>query len=277
MNLEIAKGVLSRTKTDTVLKSIKIIPIDTPSAFQEDNQIVSLVYDLTPEGVEFSPAISLTMFYDPIVLPENININSLYIAFFNRSNSQWNPLESILSEAESALTTSIDHFSIYALFGKFTPPVTTPIIHPLPANFIISDISVAPASGSVASVDKKTLIVSAKATNIGGIPGECEVTLKIDGAVENTRKVSIDPGKNMFVTFTLSKSPGTYQIDVNSVKSSFFVEDLQPRITFTPENWNILDPPTERLPFRAFIVVLAMGIIIVGGTLFYLQKNRRKA
>lgn len=123
--LDIAKGVLALDKDNSGLKSIKIVPLDTQPTSTAQNIFVGLAYEITPEGATFSPAITLTIHYDPTKLPKNIDINSLTIAVFNSTTGEWQPIQSVPNKTDATISATIAHFSKYAVIGKAQAPAPT--------------------------------------------------------------------------------------------------------------------------------------------------------
>jgi peptide/nickel transport system substrate-binding protein len=272
INIDIAKGVLAQTKDAIALKSIKIVPFDNPANPPSNSKFVGSVYEFTPEGATFSPAITFTIFYDPSTIPEDIDLNTLTVMVFNTATSSWESLPSTLNKANSSVSASIAHFSIYALVGKkVAPPTTQPA--PAPAKFTLSDLIVNPVSVSPG----QTITISTKVSNTGGTSGEYEIALKVNGTVESTKKVTVDSGASSIVTFTVTKSsPGDYSVDVNGATASFTIQQIQ--ITTTPPPQTQV-PTTQSNPGGAnwlVIVLIIASVVIVGGGAAVILTRKRK-
>ena len=145
ISLVFSKGVLAQTKDDARLSSVKIVPTDSPADAPAGNVFIGLAFELTPEGATFTPAIPLTIYFDPATMPPNIDLSTLCIMFYNPGTSSWEKLQSTVNQAESSVTAFIEHFSIYTIAGqrKAAPP-TTPAYTPLPAKFEMSYLVVSP-------------------------------------------------------------------------------------------------------------------------------------
>jgi len=91
------------------------------------------------------------------------------------------------------------------------------------------------------------VIISISVANTGGQAGSYTVTLKVDGVVEKTTTIIVDPGTSEDVTFTTAKDmAGTYSVDVNGLTGSFeVVEEVVPPepAAFTPSSLSV--SPTE--------------------------------
>ncbi len=126
-SLSIAKGVLARTKEDSALKSIKIVPIDSPAAAPAGNNMIGLAYEITPEGATFTPTVALTLLYDATKLPNNTDLDGLVVMVYNTATSTWDPLKSVVNKTDGSVSTDIGHFSVYAIMGKTAAPPTTTV------------------------------------------------------------------------------------------------------------------------------------------------------
>ena len=94
-----------------------------------------------------------------------------------------------------------------------------------PAAFIISDLSVTP--DKVRPSEEVT--VTAVVTNIGDSEGSYPVVLRIDGAEEASKEVTLGAGQNEMVTFTIAKEVlGTYTVDIAGNTEQFTVALLPP-------------------------------------------------
>ena len=92
----------------------------------------------------------------------------------------------------------------------------------LPENITVTTFQIIPQTVQIG----KKVKISITCENIGGSPSVYPVILKINGVEEKTEEVSLDPGESQEVTFEITESEvGTYQVDVNGLKSSFVVQE----------------------------------------------------
>jgi len=111
---------------------------------------------------------------------------------------------------------------------------------PKPAEFVISDLTVAPTE----ALAGETVTVKANVKNIGEVKGSYVVTLMIDGAKVNAENITVLGGSRRDVTFYIRKNEaGTYNISVDGLSQRLKVK---PRlIVISPEEPKI--PPAELL------------------------------
>ena len=74
------------------------------------------------------------------------------------------------------------------------------------------------------AVANQPVTISTNVVNTGDQGGNLNVTLKINGQVEETRMVSVGPQASQPIKFTVTKSqPGSYAIDIGGQQSSFTI------------------------------------------------------
>jgi hypothetical protein len=169
--LNIASGVSARTKDNSALTNIKIIPmVNQPSSFG-DYKFIGLAYEITPEGATFSPAITLTLDYNPADLPENIDLSSVTIVRYNPTTEKWEPVSSEHNRSQSIVSANIEHFSNYAILGKITQSTPTPTITTPPTTTTPTKTTTPPAT----TTTKPTVTTTVPSTTTPATPGKAGV------------------------------------------------------------------------------------------------------
>jgi uncharacterized repeat protein (TIGR02543 family) len=277
--LYISKGVLGQTKEKVPLKSVQVIPISSPGPVSQGYRLIGKTYEITPEGANFSPSISLAIYYDLTSLPGDIDIDSISIVFFNSDTSSWETIPSILDKTESSFTASINHFSIFTLSGKEkeSPVITIPPWVEQP-HFSISDLSVNPALASY----EQTISISINVNNSGKVSGEFEATLKINGTVESRKSSSIAAGADAVIVFYVTRNePGDYIVDINGMNASFSIKQVptanstsQVTDTTGPIGQGRSNPSEGRQMVWGALIFSSISIIVI--LLVVLIINKRK-
>jgi hypothetical protein len=271
--LNIAQGIRARTREVLALKSIKIVPMESQPTSAEDSKFIGLAYEFTPEGATFLPAIALTISYDPTKLPQNINIDSLTLAVFNTTTSNWEAVRSSHDKANSTVTANIEHFSNYVLTGKMAAPITSPRPSPAPASFGMSGVVVSPEKAKPG----QTVTISTMVSNAGGMSGEYEVTLKINGVIESSKRASLGAGVGETVVFTISKDGvGNYQVDVNGSTASFSVEPAEPTFTSVAPQTQVPAPLATEPGTNGLIIGIVAGALVAAGVVLGVLFLRRR-
>jgi len=100
---------------------------------------------------------------------------------------------------------------------------------PSAATFVLSDLSVAPSEVEAGDPVR----VSVRVTNVGAEPGDHTVTLRIDGAVQDSAAVSLGGGASTTVTYILTREvEEVYSVDVDGLTGSFTVGAPPPMADF---------------------------------------------
>ncbi len=276
--LNIYEGVLAQTKDKTVLKAISIVPVDSPATAFAGSRLIGRTYELSPQGATFSPAVTLAIFYDPEALPDDIDPDSLSIVFFNPDTNVWEAVPSIHDKAESFVSGSIDHFSIFTLSAEqqASSVTTAPVAVEIPDYLAVSDLSVSP--GSAAPGQKIT--ISAKVTNSGTSSDEYTVTLKLNGIVEMIRNHVIAANSTVAVSFNVAKNdPGRYVVDVNGTTAAFTINEAPSNGSVTPTHRPpsaaTMTPPAQQKSTNRWILAV-FGLVFCLTVVMFIVINRRR-
>jgi hypothetical protein len=128
MEIEISSGTIALTADGKPLQSIEVdvvvvseeIPPPPPGAY-----IIGYAYDLGPAGATFNPPITLTLHYDPGLIPEGVVEADLFIAYYDVATGQWVSLPSTVDTENNTITAEVSHLTIFAIL---TPPVVVEVV-----------------------------------------------------------------------------------------------------------------------------------------------------
>jgi hypothetical protein len=212
LSINIARGTIAKNSSGYGLSIITVTTILEPDAAPAGNVIIGGVYDLSPSGATFAPPLPLVMHYDEDALPEGINEKNLLIATWDNELKAWVPVECQVDTKNNQILAFISHFSRYTILADTRN-----------ANFTLSEISVNPAQVNTG----ESVTVAVKVANTGNVTGDYQVVLKLNGAVKETKSVTLAPGANMIVSFNLKgDEAGTYSVDIDSLHASFTVTGI---------------------------------------------------
>jgi hypothetical protein len=132
--LTIPKGTIARTATGGPLQSISVeeicVGFPPPPA---GAHIIGCVYDYKPTGATFSPPITLTLKYDPGMVPAGFDASKLVIAFYNTATSKWEVVPgSAVDTVKHTVTVQISHFTMFAVYAAAPAVTPTPVVTPTP-------------------------------------------------------------------------------------------------------------------------------------------------
>ena len=244
--LTIDRGTQGLTENRFLLSEISIITIEEPPHDPPEGAvIIGLVYDIGPDGATFSPAITLTIEYDPETLPEGYAEEDLVIAYYDEAAGEWVALDCMVDTENDTITASAEHFTTFAIIGMVKP-----------AAFTVSSLNISPVEVNVG----ETVTISLLVTNAGGMSGSYIVTLKINSVKEADKSVTVAAGGSQTVSFSVTKEEaGSYAVSVDGLSGSFTV--LAPA-AFSLSNLTV--QPTEVHPKEA--VTIVASVVNTGGT-----------
>jgi len=123
-------------------------------------------------------------------------------------------------------------------------------IPPTPAKFSVTSLDL----NSAQVEPGQEVLVTVNVTNIGGCEGSYALNLTINGAVEQTKTVTLAPLASDTVTFTVTKEePGSYTISVDGLTKEFSVAALAP--SWLSQYW----------------WTIAVGLVVAGLLLFFFR------
>jgi len=253
--------------------TIKIIESEDPPPAPEQTNLIGLVYDFSPEGITFDPAVDLTIKYDESLIAEGVNENSLIIAIWDSDAGKWVELEGTVDPENNTVTVKISHFTEYTI-----------LVHTTPASFTVTNLSIVPKEIDLG----ESASVSVTVTNTGDLAGICELCLKKDDVISQTKDITLTGGDTQKVTFSVTKdTAGTYSVDVNGLIGSLVVREEAPvveeEIEPTPKPAaipvpEIIPTPTPKPPFNwGLLVGILAGVAAIGSATYYVVRKRIKA
>jgi len=133
--LHIASGTMALTATGAPLQLIAVerVFFNLPPA-PEGAYIIGCAFDYQPDGATFSPPITMTLTYDPGLLPAGFDESKLVIASYDSATSMWVVYPSIVDMVNHTITAQISHFTMFVVYAA-TPmptPAPTAVAEPTP-------------------------------------------------------------------------------------------------------------------------------------------------
>ena len=214
LSISLAANTAVNLQGSQNLTVIQLVTLPTPPP---GSKTIS-AYACGPDNSTFSPALTVTIKYDPSSLPADVAESNLYIAL--SQNNNWSELNSTVNTSAKTVSAPISHFSTYALLGRTSTSAGTQATPPAMASFSTSDLTVSPAS--IKAGDMAT--VSVRVVNGGTAEASEAVILKINDQEEAQKNVTLAPGVSTTVSFNVSRSgPGSYKVSIDNQSDSFLV------------------------------------------------------
>ena len=207
--LEFLKGVRAITSDAAPLRSVMISQAMDPPPPPEGHQVIGPAYELTPDGATFTPAIRLTITYDPADLPTGVDEARLTVAEWDLSDRMWVELSSTVDTGGNTVSISVSHLGLYAVLA-----------HTRPAEFAVGNLTISPPEISRSEdVSARVALV-----NTGDLSGSCRLVLKVNGIEDGAQDVELAGGATKVVAFSIVRDvPGSYTVEIGGQSGAFFV------------------------------------------------------
>lgn len=218
LNIVIYQGTFALDEAGKPITRLEFTVAETPPPPPPEAHILGLPYTFKPAGAVFDPPITIKWSYNPASIPAGIAEKNIVLAYFHESLGEWVVLPSVVDTANNTVTASASHFTTFAIIAySGTPPSPS-----APAAFTTGSLSISPTFANTG----QPVTISVVVTNIGAEAGICTLTLKINGSVEATDRITLAGGESKTVTFTTRQhQAGSYSVDVNGITGSFTVEE----------------------------------------------------
>jgi len=235
----LARGTTALDKDGKKLEFITVSKEDNPPQPPSGCYFVGDVYDMAPDGAVFAPSLSLSLAYDESALPEGMQEERLYLAYYDKDKGQWTELTSKVDAAANKVTANISHFTSFVIMAR-------------PPRFTFSDFSVSPHLVKV----WEPVTVKITVTNGGGCEGNYTVALKVNEVIEASEEVQLGVNESREVSFeVVREKAGTYTVDVDGHTATFIAQGT---------NW-------------ALIGGIIGGVVVSGLLVYFLVFRKRRA
>ena len=259
LNLLIPDGTTALDGEDEPLTSVEFTADENPPPPHEAS-IIGQAYNLEPDGATFEPPVTLTWEYIAGDIPEGVAEEELFIAYHDNDAGEWVALDSDVDPTENIISAPVEHLTTFAALSPLDNPPQVAI------DFTTDIFSISPDEANPGS----EVTISALVTNEGQVERSQSVTLKINGATEETvNDVTLSPGAFTVVTFEVVKNEaGTYLVDINGDTAEFTVKESAstpppspPSTTPPPStessgvNWPVVAPILSAIFLAIFIPI----------------------
>ncbi|MBI4283227.1 MAG: hypothetical protein HY663_02015 [Chloroflexi bacterium] len=127
--LDISLGTIMLTSSGAAPSSLSIAaPATVPPSPQ--GKVVIGARDLGPNGMTFSPAITLSLTYSESDLPAGASESELVIAFWD--GATWVPLQTTVDAEANTLSAPVTHFTVFGILSTVPAPAPAPAPEPAP-------------------------------------------------------------------------------------------------------------------------------------------------
>jgi hypothetical protein len=307
---EIPAGTNASDAEGNPLAEITCERPDTPAPVPPDSNMIA-VYDFGPDGATFDPPLTMTIEYDPALIPGGGTEEDLVIAYFDIERGEWVVLDSVVDPITRTVTAQASHFTEFAILGLVSAPTAFTLSDPtvVPAEVeegetaevtvdvantgeleATQDINLvggattteppAPAAFTLSNFaaapaeveEGETAAVTFDVTNTGELEGSYTVTLLVDNMVEATRDITLAGGGTTSVSFSLAKEAGSYQVEVDGLVAS--LEVTEPPAVIGWWVWVVLEVTEPPAVIGWWVwVVLGLGVVVAAMGVHWVRRR----
>ena len=243
LQIDFPVGTVVQNKDGEPLLGLDIAIVETLPPPPPQAYIIGVPYELGPYGATFDQPASLSLSYDPALIPERVLEEDLDVGYYDDESAQWLLLPSVVDVTNHIVTAPVEHLSTFGVISPEPPP--------LPAVFDAGELSFYPPEVEIGEL----IVVSVLVTNSGEAEGVYTLTLTIDGVVVATKEVVMAGGSQRVAFSTYEDEAGTYSVEVNGLEGSFTVREapLLPIVLPRAVIWVILGLAIAVMVAAAFI------------------------
>jgi len=228
VEITIPKNTIGKNRNGQPLHSITIKEKKTPPSPPANARIIGLVYDLEPDGSTFDPPISVTFHYKQSQIPDGVSEENLVLAIWDKTLGEWQILPGTVDPTDNTITAQVAHFCEF-----------TVIAYTRPANISVGNASLSPSKVNIGETATLTVTV----TNSGDLRGTYDAILKIDGVATQTKRIEIDGGDSIKVSFSITPdTAGSYTVSVGNLPVPFEVIEPGSPAEFHVGNLSVSPP-----------------------------------
>ena len=245
--VSIPSGTTGLTSGGAPLTQISMIHTTTPPAFQAGAGMVDLAYDITPNGITFDPAVTLT--FTIYNLPASLDPGTLQIAYYDTTQNAWITVPTTFNATNNTVAAQISHFTVYAVTYGVKPLNTDVTAISATATTLINS---PPVSYTSTSIPTAAVTIPTATASPTMLPTSTSIPVSTS---ENQNPATVSTTTNLETNIEITSASGT-----------------QP---MTPKS-----PKVFRMYMLAVVIGIAIFLIAVTASLIWLRhrsllKNNR--
>ena len=258
IKITLPEGTVGLTGNNAPVYEITVNRLPEPPGLPGGAVIAGPVYNLGPEGATFTPALNLSLNYDPADIPSGYNKEKLAIAYWNPLAGEWIIIDSVVHPDAKTVTASVTHFTVFSIlaYAENSPP----------AIYSVKNITLSP---EIARIGEKVTAFALVSNDSAGRQSY-EVTMKVNGVIEKSQSVTMAAGEITMLGFTLTRdAAGSYLISIGGLDVTLDV--IATSALAAPDS---TATPTKQFKWTmVYIIAGALSVIIVIVVLIILRRR----
>jgi hypothetical protein len=179
-------------------------------------------------GVKMDNPALIVIKYNETLLPAVLDDLAAYYYNYRVGWTQLKPTEGFIAEGPE-VAAQVDHFSLFVVLAK------EGIVNKPPAKIVVQKLTINPPRIMLGQSSE----VRVKVNNEGGLAGESDVVLKMDGKVQKNQIVHLEPGQSTELALIVSPGQnGIYTLTAGLAFSDLVVDPgVSPDVSETNYWW----------------------------------------
>jgi hypothetical protein len=112
--------------------------MEDPPPPPEDAHMIGLAYEFISDSTGFDPPLMITFHYSDSDIPEGLNEEDMYIAYYDKQTRKWVALESVVDTENNVITAYVSHFTDFCVIIPAASQSNVVIIGYIPQLITIS-------------------------------------------------------------------------------------------------------------------------------------------
>jgi hypothetical protein len=123
--LHMYEGTEALDAEGDTLRYIDVSPAYPPPDPPEGYYLLA-AFDFEPDGATFSPALGVTLCFDPEEIPKGMSVENIVIGVLDEETGEWSFISGTVDTENNTITFNINDFTVFGVLAAPAVPTATP-------------------------------------------------------------------------------------------------------------------------------------------------------